>query len=259
MSETASISTTQKIKKEYSIYREDKSHEERNPFIKLIRYNSVAGMTYSTLENRLLERNRDEILDELDFKPSILNVWELMVSGAKLSPASGSAVTAKAVIDKSSLASTDEMIIETASDLRDKKEIENEITKLLSWGADIEFEQGMENDFTRALESMVLNYGDLAIGMLNDAIRQRNINEDLIAEIAQYLGTIIDEKTNFNRRLLLIQLLESKSNFVRYGAVIGLENLNDPKALPDIRAAAKSEQFQPLQTEMMEIADNLGS
>ena len=138
-----------------------------------------------------------------------------------------------------------------------QSEIENEITKLLSWGADTEFKQGMENDFTRALESMVINYGDLSIEMLKEAIKQRDIKEELISEIAQYLGIITDEKTHFKRRLLLVDLLKSPSNIIRYGAVIGLECLDDPEAIPDIKAAAKRENFQPLKTEMKEIAKSI--
>lgn len=171
----------------------------------------------------------------------------------------GSDIAINARIDQFSVIDSEDKKAEATTNSEEKSEIENEITKLLSWGAEIEFEQGMENDFTRTLESMVLKYENLAIEMLSDAINQRKINEDLISEMAQYLGIITDEKTNIKRRLFLIQLLKHNSNYVRYGAVIGLENLNDPEAIPDIKAAAKKEDFQPLEIEMKEIAKILRS
>lgn len=257
MIETALIGTTQESAEEHLLYAKYPRQGEYGPFEKLIRRNSVVGMTDWQLGKLVsgVEDKDEEPKASTDFFQGKV----LMVSGAEVYSDFSTTITNIAAIPQKNIASTDEMITEAPSDLRDKNEIENEITKLLSWGSDIEFEQGMENEFTRALESMVLNYGDLSIEMLNEAIRQGDTGEDLISEIAQYLGTIINEKTNFKRRLLLIDLLMSSSNVIRYGAIIGLEMLNDSRAINDIETAIHNEDFKPLQIEMMEILDVLRS
>lgn len=256
MSEAALVGTTQESQEEYPLNPYSYWQGNSEPFKKPFRYKSVVGMTSFGLP--MAGERKDEDKEPKAFT-GFFQGKVLMDSEAELYSNLSSAITKITVIPQENLGSTDEMITESASELRDKKFIENEITKLLSWGSDIEFEQGMENDFTRALENMVLMFENLAIEMLNDSIKQRKFNEDLISEIAQYLGIITDEKTHFKRRLLLTQLLKSDSNYIRYGAVIGLENLDDPKAIPNIKEAIYKEEFEPLKIEMMEIADILGS
>lgn len=254
MSEAALVGTTQESQEDYPLNPYSYWQGNSEPFKKPFRYKSVVGMASFGLS--MAGERKDEDKEPKAFT-GFFQGKVLMDSEAELYSNLSSAITKITVIPQENLGSTDEMITESASELRDKKLIENEITKLLSWGSDIEFEQGMENDFTRALEKMVLNYSVLAIDMLSDAINQRKFNEDLISEIAQYLGIIIDEATNFKRRLLLLHLLEHDSNIVRYGAIIGLELLNDSKAINGIETAIQNEDFEPLQIEMMEILDVL--
>ncbi len=72
------------------------------------------------------------------------------------------------------------------------------------------------------------------------------IAPDIISEALIGLGESDDEDSHAARLILLIACLSSSSNIIRYGAMAGIGNLRDTRALPYVKRALERETIKML-------------
>lgn len=96
-----------------------------------------------------------------------------------------------------------------------------------------------------------------ALHTINRFINEGKLSEEIISEILPVLGKSDEFLSQGLRRDLLLNSLQSESPNIRYGAIIGLANLEDPYALSFLRNAVRSEESPILQHLLAQVIDRL--
>lgn len=129
----------------------------------------------------------------------------------------------------------------STSEVLTRQEIElsviSAIQRLKHWGLDDE----AENSLLQDLKAIVKRWGNRAARVLGDIISNGIENPSVAREVLRAVGEIRDARTNRKRLLLLERALESKSLYVRDGALLGLASMCSVKSLPALRAAMNKE------------------
>ena len=102
-------------------------------------------------------------------------------------------------------------------------------------------EAGIESLPARALKNLIQNYKDEVITEIACQLNGKSLDPDVFQEILSWLGQISHTTTHAHRRWLLEKALLNESETIRYGSLIGLSFLDDPKSLPSVRRAMKIE------------------
>ena len=114
------------------------------------------------------------------------------------------------------------------------------LNKLFRDSLDEIFEDGMNSSFSDGLSRIILGNGILAISMLR-IIMSRDHGGEVAEEALRQIGNMKDEKTHYDRRILLEQKLKSHDSRVRDAALTGIEYMDDPESIPSLEMAIKCE------------------
>ena len=242
-------------------------NEETNKFLALIMdevsltahtSHLLLSGSINKLEPQIPKPHRVEYVDE-NFTKIIVPAEELdtIVASMKVFNVSTAGITFHTVIDQGEDVSTNIKVQESTSVSIKKKELENLYKDLFSLGEETNFKQAMENDYTKKLYKIMVYYENIALDVLTNILDENRINELLVSDTLIWLGLFNHEKTHYKRLRTLIHFLNSASTKIRYGAVIGLENLDDPKALSFIKRAMINEKFKPLKIEMKDVFESM--
>ncbi len=120
-----------------------------------------------------------------------------------------------------------------------------------------DFEFGMESEFIRGLESRVARHGVRAIQAIAHIILTGKAEDRVAAESLRWLGGIQHEESHLLRLRLLEESLHFQSSWVRDGAALGLDVLNDRNAIPALKAAIAQEPLKGLRRDMERVVQRL--
>ena len=125
-----------------------------------------------------------------------------------------------------------------------------EIESLFGDAEDEIFADGMNSVFGQKLEHIILHYGNASIGALEQALQSSHCNVEIAEEALRLVGNMMDAKTHDRRLEFLEHELKSTNIRIRNAASIGLEALDDIRAIPGIQKAINCEKSQRLKTNL---------
>lgn len=139
------------------------------------------------------------------------------------------------------------------------KDLDQKMIALFEAAKEQNFEDGMEGEFSKALISLIKEYGVDAIEALAHFIIEEKVNPEVASEALRWLGQI-DHPVSYRRRLWLLERsLRCSSARVRDGAALGLAFLDDPHAIPYLKQAIQQEQVSELRVDMEQVLAQLES
>jgi hypothetical protein len=136
-------------------------------------------------------------------------------------------------------------------------EVRELVRDLFGRSADEEFRDGFDSFLSLGLQQYVLRYGEAAVEAASDVILNEPVNSEAAAEALRCLAEMQHDATYEARRALLERGLDCPSHFARDGAVIGLEDLSDPRSIPALEAALAREEYDLLRDEMARLLGQL--
>jgi hypothetical protein len=142
---------------------------------------------------------------------------------------------------------------------RYSQELYRKFLSLFRAAKELTFEDGVHTEFSRHLLAMVQDYGSQAIAVLEDLIFANQVGIEETSEALRWLGQLEDATTHSRRLKLLGLSLSDSSARIRDGAILGLSFMDDPDAIPYIRAAICHETVGPLREDMKQVLAQLES
>ena len=130
------------------------------------------------------------------------------------------------------------------------------LNKLLRNSLDETFEDGMDSSFGDSLNRIVLAYGRSAIHALRIVMRM-NVDGEVAEEALRQIGRMKDVRTHYHRLALLEHKLASPNSRTRDAALIGIESMDDPAAIPSLQRAISREKYGRLQQNIKAVLDQL--
>ena len=106
------------------------------------------------------------------------------------------------------------------------------------------FKDGMTSKFSTALCGIISEYGIVAIKQLEKMTLVRDAPVDMAEEVLRQVGHIKDTITHDARLTLLERALESPEMRIRDGVAIGIDYMEDPRALPNLERALEHETYE---------------
>ena len=130
------------------------------------------------------------------------------------------------------------------------------LNKLFRDSLDETFEDGMDSSFGDSLNRIVLAYGKLAIHALR-IVMHMNLDGEVVEEALRQVSRMKDARTHHHRLALLEHKLASPSSRIRDAALIGIESMDDPAAIPSLQRAIGREKYGQLQQNIKAVLDQL--
>ena len=130
------------------------------------------------------------------------------------------------------------------------------LNKLFRDSRDETFEDGMDSTFSDSLNRIVLYWGKPAIQALGRVVRM-NTDGEVVEEALRQIGRMKDIKTHYYRLALLKLELASPDPRIRDAALIGIEAMDDPAAVPNLQIALSREKYEPLRQNIKAVIDQL--
>ncbi len=121
------------------------------------------------------------------------------------------------------------------------------------------FEYGMDSNFRTTIHRVIREYGMEAIGRIQDIMRKDDVLEDVKQEALIQIGNSRDDKTHDARLSLLVQALESTDVYIRDAALIGIDALEDPKAIHNLKRAYEKEEVKWFKQYIKEVITSFNS
>ena len=112
------------------------------------------------------------------------------------------------------------------------------------------FVDGMNSTYTDKLRQIIIHYGNVSIGSLEQALLSDNSDIEIIEESLRLIGNITDDATYDRRLEFLEHMLKSPNVRVRDSASIGLEAMDDPSVIHSIEKAIDCEKCQTVKTNL---------
>ena len=106
------------------------------------------------------------------------------------------------------------------------------------------FEDGMTSNFSTALHGIISEYGVVAVEQLGKLTLARDAPVDVAEEALRQVGHIKDTATHDARLSLLERALESPELGIRDGGAIGIDYMDDPRAVPSLERALEHETYE---------------
>lgn len=106
------------------------------------------------------------------------------------------------------------------------------------------FEDGMTSNFSTALHGIISEYGTAAVEQLGEMTLARDAPVDVAEEALRQIGQIKDVDTHDARLSLLERALESPDLRIRDGGAIGIDYMEDPRAVPSLERALEREAYE---------------
>lgn len=121
------------------------------------------------------------------------------------------------------------------------------------------FEDGMDTAFSDNLNRIIEDYHEVAIRAIKKVIRMNDVNAEVVEEALRQVGNADDVRSRHSRLSLLEKELESSNPRIRDAASIGIEAMDDPRAIESLQKAISNEQCEQLrqnfQTVLMQLKD----
>lgn len=121
------------------------------------------------------------------------------------------------------------------------------------------FEPGMDNEISSHMESLVQRYGDRVVQTLQFLYLTRSVDVSILGEALVWLGRAQDSSTRDARFWFLVWCLYRGEPSVRSSAALGLEALNDARAVFYLNHRAQVEPFKLLRARLERAASELTS
>lgn len=120
--------------------------------------------------------------------------------------------------------------------------------KNLSLSSCLEDHESEENcPFILDMKKWIEKYGTEGLELLKIYLGSRMPNQDIASDILEMIGNIKNGIPEEERRLLLETYLQSDSPKLRYGAILGLTNINSKNSIHALQKAKKSEKISLLE------------
>ncbi len=129
----------------------------------------------------------------------------------------------------------------------------DQLATMLSKAEDEYFEDGIESDLARDVSMLIESFDTAAVMELAYRIFHEKVSEEVAAEALRTLGEIEQSSSSYFRLRLLEESLAHASPMVRDGAVLGLESLDNPHAIPYLEQAIRRERYVDLRSYMEEV------
>lgn len=138
-------------------------------------------------------------------------------------------------------------------------ELSRRVRAMFEYAAQLRFEDGIENQFSKGLVALVRKEGAAALEAIEVFIMDTRTSAEVAGEALRWLGLIEDPPSHRDRLSLLARSLHAASAKVRDGAIVGLALLDDPAALPALRAALEQETSTSLREDIIQVIEQLES
>lgn len=132
-------------------------------------------------------------------------------------------------------------------------DIENELNRIFTSAKDEIFEDGIEVNFSRSLMNFILKYNELSIDTLSATILSNKYSSSIISEALRWIGKLDHPQTHYSRLNLLERCLFSDSYYIRDGAILGIEFLDDKNAIDTIKIAMEKENVPEIKKYMSQV------
>ena len=137
------------------------------------------------------------------------------------------------------------------------EELKSEIAKVFRRAQDEHFEDGMESTFSRRLECLIENFGDLAVTIIAQLILREVVSSEVASEALRWIGLVDHPATRIYRLWLLREALKCSSSRVRDGAILGISFMDDPSAIESLVEAIEREKGPELRQDMQQVLRQL--
>ena len=114
-----------------------------------------------------------------------------------------------------------------------------------------------EDIFSRYMTEWIRNNKINAINIIKEYFDSRILNQEGFKSILMILGSINDYETYSERKNILVNFLNDPSPSVRYGAIIGLNNLNEYEVVNEIENRLKIEPIPTLRGTLKSVLKHL--
>ncbi len=118
-----------------------------------------------------------------------------------------------------------------------------------------EFEE--EDLFAQRITNWIEKYEFEALDITSEFYTSHEINDKTMSHLLMTLGNANNHKTYNERLSILKKYLRSPSSTIRYGAVIGISNLDDPTATPALLKALKKEKIPVIRGTIKSVINQL--
>ena len=152
------------------------------------------------------------------------------------------------------------LILQTTNETRYVKsslDLENalvdKLNKIFDDARDEIFEDGMNSVFSNNLRRIVKIYGRVAIYALERAIHTDHVNIDVAEEALRQIGNMDGITTHDSRLNLLKNELTSHHPRIRYAASIGIEAMDDVRAIKNLQDAINNEQHTQVRKNFQDV------
>lgn len=134
----------------------------------------------------------------------------------------------------------------------------DEVRQMFGLARNVHFQDGFENQFSQWLVEYIKSHGEKAIHDIAMHITHESPDNAVVGEACRWIGYMEHPDTYESRRKLLEHLLTGhKSHYVRDGALLGLQSMDDDKSLPAYILAAANESNEWLRDEINKQIDTM--
>lgn len=141
--------------------------------------------------------------------------------------------------------------------MAEREMLVNRLRELFHNANDEVFEDGMTSRFSHELHDVILKCGVAAIYQLRDIVRANDTSIEVAEEALRQLGQVNDAKTHDARLSLLESSLKSSDLRIRDAASIGIEAMDDSRAIPSLERAVEGETSEWLRQYLKDVITQL--
>jgi len=124
-------------------------------------------------------------------------------------------------------------------------------------GEEEELETAVEGGVSRSLEALLGTHGGQAVDAISEHIQWGSGDSLVAAYVLKWLGRVNDPITHDRRLAVLADCLRSRSPRLRDAAALGLDSLDDPRAISYLREAVRHEHVAELREDMGSVLKSL--
>lgn len=137
------------------------------------------------------------------------------------------------------------------------EELEEELSVLISNIRNQNFDDILEADVAVSLTNIIDNRGKLVLDLLYTWFISNRVDSTTASEIVTLIGRIDTSATLARRNFLELCLQVSSSARIRYAAILGLSDVDDPASMESIKTAIGSEPLASMRKDMKQLLTQL--
>jgi hypothetical protein len=138
-----------------------------------------------------------------------------------------------------------------------QRSLTEELKDILSLAASEDIEDGTRSMFIDALGDLINRRGAAIFPALTALSPAGETSPEVIAEILRWLPELCSNRYRHDLLWILKHHLFNKSNWIRYGAALGLASLKDNRAISYLRDAIRRERISDLRQDLEQIVSYL--